>query len=133
MVHRNHDRLRHLLALHFPANLTRTAMPLQGDLFLQVGGALSQVKRFTEKRAAAKSALSKALLTDEKNSAVAALQQVKEAVQQAAAKAGDQLVRLDERWPAVSVEELGALASEWSYLGKWQAELAEWEFRLTQE
>ena len=89
--------------------------------------------------AAAKSTLSKALLTDEKNSASApgSPASARSRFNKQAAKAGEpssSSPRLDRRWPGdVSVEELGALASEWSYRSSspsWQAESAEWEFKL---
>jgi len=100
---------------------------------LKVGGAVQQIKKFLEKRAAATSALARALLTEEKTAALAALQQAKAGVQAAMRVAQEGMDQLDQRWPEVSAEELSALASEWNYLGKWRDELAEWEFRLTQE
>lgn len=125
-------RLRHLQELAFPGfSRTSSAAP-QGELFLMIGQAVQAARDVLKRKESAQSALARALLTGE---IAAAGERIRAALREVAAvhqRLRAELAALDDRWPAVDAEEINRLASQWTFLSRWHAELAEWEFRIKQ-
>ena len=125
-------RLRHLLELTFPGASAQPA-PIQGDLFMQVGQVVQQATDFSRRWDATRTPLARALLAGEKVTLENNLRQVAQVVGQHRSALEAELAALDARWPQVSPEDVNRLASGFAFMARWHAQLAEWEFRLSQE
>lgn len=124
-------RLRHLLALTHPDTAASEAgLPKNSALLFDLGAALQRAKNAVAQRGKATTALGRAVATQELAAARQALRTAHAPL--AAAESGtlSELAALDERWPTVSAEDLAALAREFTFLTRWKAEVAEWEFKL---
>lgn len=125
-------RLRHLQELAFPDFQKVSAAAPQGDLFLAVGQAVQAAREILQRHERSQSALARALLTGE---IAAAGDGIRAALRDVAAvreRLRAELTALDDRWPAVEAGEISLLASQLTFLSRWQSELAEWEFRIKQ-
>ncbi len=123
-------RIRHLLALRFPGHPVSTGAMPPADLFMQVGPVLQQARAASQKLERATSTLARTLASLEVGEVLARLKSVRRAVEQTSQSLEERLADLDQQWPEVAPGELAAWAGEWTFLAKWRAELAEWEFRL---
>jgi curved DNA-binding protein CbpA len=121
-------RLRHLLALEDPGALGRTT-PIPPDLaslFPIVGAARAAVVAFVARRAAATSALARALLTGDEASVRGTAATARALLDTARAEGLEELRVLDTAWPAPEARAgLPALYSRFAFLEKWDAQLRE--------
>jgi len=121
-------RLRHLLALEEPEALTRpTPIPADlGELFPVVGAARQMMVGFTARRAAASSAVARALLAGEEATVRSTAAAARSALDASRARALGELRALDAHWPALEARAaLAALHGRFSFLEKWDAQLRE--------
>jgi curved DNA-binding protein CbpA len=124
-------RLRHLIELEFPDHVPGNGHAPHAELFLRAGSAVQVARGVSQRFEKANSALARALLSPEIAEALRQIREASEAVRKADDELADELRALDARWPDVSPEELAALASSFKFLARWQAQLSEWEFRLS--
>ena len=105
--------------------------PPDGDLFLIVGAAVDAARKAF---AAAQSTapLARALASGRLMEARRMVDECTSSVLSARAEAEAELERLDRAWPEVSPASLRTLSSRFRFLGKWESELAERRFDLTQ-
>jgi curved DNA-binding protein CbpA len=129
-------RLRHLLELEAPEQLTRPQVipPDFADLFMRLAELRGALDAFHKKETAAPGALARALLTDDllalRHRAVALRAELDSAHEAALAA----LRTLDAEWEpraAEQIERLAALHQQLAYLSKWRAQLAESLFKLS--
>jgi curved DNA-binding protein CbpA len=126
-------RLRHLMELEFPGDDTQSDFAPHAELFMSAGSAVQSAKAVFLRSENTTTALARALLSPE---IAAALRQVREAiksVQHTIDQSTARLENFDARWPKVSAAELAALASSFTFISRWMAQLSEWEFRLANE
>ncbi len=129
-------RLRHLLELETPEQLTRPQIipPELADLFMRVAECRQALDTFQKKENAAANALARALLAEERQALwerVIALNADLHAAHDAALLL---LQKLDADWEpraADAAERLVALQQCFAYLGKWRVQLRESLFKLT--
>lgn len=121
-------RLRHLMELQ-GVEAGKSAPPLP-ELFMEVGSAIQTAKDAVNRRAKAAQPLMKALAAKDAVGAGAKLNAAAAKVAGGLAEAHAMLTAIDARWPEVDAGELGALASRFTYLQKWEGELSEWSFRI---
>jgi curved DNA-binding protein CbpA len=124
-------RLRHLIDLEFPNHVPASGHAPHAELFLRAGSAVQVARAVSQRFEKASSALARALLSPEIAEALRQIREACEAVRKADDELADELKALDARWPDVSPDELSALASSFKFLARWQAQLSEWEFRLS--
>lgn len=118
-------RIGHLLALDFPGFQRPANAAQYPDLFMKVGSALQKAKSVTERRGAATSPLAKAVLAGEVKAASAQVDALLAEVRACRLTLENELEST-----GISPEKLAALASGFSFLRRWEAELAETGFRL---
>ena len=124
-------RLRHLIELEFPNHVPAGGHAPHAELFLRAGSAVQAARAVSQRLEKANSALARALLSPEIAEALRQIREACEAVRKADNELADELRALDARWSDVSPDELSALASSFKFLARWQAQLSEWEFRLS--
>ncbi len=122
------SRLRHLQELDFPA---ASPASMQGDLFMQVGQAVQNAQSILQRLEKTQTPLARALLLGEIASALEGVRTALQAVEASCASLMENLSQLDAAWPPSDGAELNRLASGLSFVTRWQAQLSEWEFRLT--
>ena len=124
-------RLRHLLALTHPdIAASEAGLPKNSGLLFDLGTALQRAKNAVAQREKATTGLGRAVAAQELAAARQALRSAHAPLTTAESVTLSALAALDDRWPAVSVEELATLAREFTFLTRWKAEVAEWEFKL---
>jgi len=124
-------RLRHLLALSFPDVVaSEGGLPKNSAHLFDLGAALQRAKNALAQRAKATTALGRAVAAQELAAASQALRAAHAPLAAAESATLQELAALDKRWPAVSAEELTALAREFTFLNRWKGEVAEYEFQL---
>ncbi|MDQ3621399.1 MAG: J domain-containing protein [Verrucomicrobiota bacterium] len=128
-------RLRHLLELEFPDELTKPAAIPAGlrDLFMQIAPVHEGLAAFLRKHTEATSALARALLASERVGWNRTLGAKRAMLEDRLAGVFEQLRRLDASWSSAVQEsggELAALHAELSFLGKWTAQLREAQLQL---
>lgn len=100
------------------------------EIFLLVGGTMQAANAALQGRASAASALARAVSMAECRAAAAKVTQALEAIAESRARFDTRLRDLDARWPAVEPGELAGLASDFAFIGKWESQLREAEFKL---
>ncbi len=129
------SRLRHLLELEVPEQLTRPAEipPDFADLFMRLAEFRQTLNGFQKKESAAAHGLARALLAEERHSLWQRASALKGELE-AAYDASLALLRaLDADWEpraAGAAERLAALQQRFAYLSKWRAQLGESLFKL---
>lgn len=123
-------RIRHLIELTYPGATVGNSLPAHSALLFDLGSALQRVKAAVEQRDKAITALGRAVAAGAISAARQALTATQAPLAQVEVDISNQLAVLDARWPEVTVDELSALAREYSFLARWKGEVAEWEFRL---
>jgi len=123
-------RLGHLLALVFPECQRRTVSTQFPDLFMQVGQAIQKGRALIERRKNMASPLARAVMTGEINASMREVRSALECVRRSRAGLAAQLDEADAHWPAATPEQLADLISSFTFLARWESELAECEFQL---
>jgi curved DNA-binding protein CbpA len=126
-------RLRHLMGLEFPGVKGQDDSTPHAELFMRAGNAVHAAKAALARSENTTTAVARALLSAD---IAAALKQLREAItflQDARNEIMARLERLDARWPDASAAELAALASSFTFISRWMAELSECEFRLANQ
>ncbi len=100
------------------------------EIFMLVGGTMQAANAALQSRSAATTALTRAVSAAECRAAVTKVTQALEAIAESRVGLDARLRDLDVRWPAVEAGELAALASDFAFIGKWEAQLREAEFKL---
>jgi curved DNA-binding protein CbpA len=121
-------RLRHLLALEEPAALTRpTPIPADlSELFPVVGAARQVMVGFTTRRAAASSAVARALIAGEEAGVRSTATAARNALDASRERALEELRAIDAQWSAPEARAaLAALHGRLAFLEKWDAQLRE--------
>ena len=129
-------RLRHLLELEYPnVRLSGPASVPAGlaDLFVDVHGSLREADGVLAKKAAASSALARALLAREELAVREKVENHLENLDALHAAATEELQALDARWtprPPDAAATLHALYQRFAYLTRWSEQLRERLFSL---
>jgi curved DNA-binding protein CbpA len=105
--------------------------PPDGDLFLIVGAAVGAARKALV-AARSPAPLARALASGGLVEARRMVDECTSKVLAARTEAEAELEQLDRDWPGVPPASLLALASKFRFLGKWESELAERQFDLTQ-
>lgn len=127
------SRVRHLLELEFPAELSRPLQipPALGDSFMAIGALLQRLDAFLKKQSEAASPLTAALLAPEKFSLIENVEEQLAVVNERHAKLLDELRALDARW---DTEKPGARLAEiyqaLLFVAKWSDQLREGTMKL---
>ncbi len=100
------------------------------EIFMLVGGTMQAANAALQSRFSATTALTRAVSTAECRVAATKVTQALEAIADSRARLDARLQDLDARWPAVEPAELAGLASDYAFIGKWEAQLSEAEFKL---
>ncbi|GAT32859.1 DNAJ domain-containing protein [Terrimicrobium sacchariphilum] len=100
------------------------------EIFMLVGGTMQAANAALQTRSSSTTALSRAVSTAECRAAAAKVTLALEAIADSRARLDARLRELDTRWPAVEPGELAALAGDYAFTGKWEAQLREAEFKL---
>jgi len=100
------------------------------EIFMLVGGTMQAANAALLARSSATTALTRAVSAAECRAAVAKVAQALEAIKEARARLDARLRELNARWPAVEPGELAGLAGDYAFIGKWEAQLREAEFKL---
>lgn len=100
------------------------------EIFMLVGGTMQSANAALQSRSSATTALTRAVSTAECRAAAAKVTQALEAIAQSRARLDARLRDLDACWPAVEPAELAGLASDYAFIGKWESQLREAEFKL---
>ncbi len=95
-----------------------------------VGGTMQAANAALQSRSTATSAITRAVSAAECRGAAAKVAQALDAIAESRARLDARLRDLDTRWPAVEPGELAGLASDYAFIGKWESQLREAEFKL---
>ena len=125
------SRLRHLLELESPEILaqSRQISPALAERFMRVGTARQAAAAFLAKHRAATSPLARALLAGEHAAQSHAIDTALADIEAAHAEALICLRDIDADWRA-RIPDLATLHAEFSYLGKWAAQLRDSRLQL---
>jgi curved DNA-binding protein CbpA len=133
-------RLRHLLALEFPGEtaVAQSAMPdpALGEHFMEIGRLQAQAKQLRDRETATRSPLAKALLAPEKAALRSRVETALATLQTRETALLGELRTLHAEWEsgpraAALPTRLAALASQFTFLAKWTAQLRETRFLLS--
>lgn len=100
------------------------------EIFMLVGGTMQAANAALQSRSFATTALTRAVGAAECRAAAVKVEKALEAVAESRARLDVRLRDLDTRWPSVEPGELSALASDYAFIGKWESQLREVEFKL---
>ena len=130
------ERLRHLLELEAPAQLSRPqTIPHElADFFMRLAVLRQALDAFAQKESAASSALARALLSEEKLALFRRCADAAAQLDAAHEHALAALRELDAEWdsrPADAVERLAALHQQLAYFTKWRGQLRAALFQLS--
>lgn len=106
------------------------AMPEDVKLGFRVAETMRRVNALPEKDRTATNVLSRALLAQEAAGVRKELNEIIAALEEAKAALDARLQALDDRWPAVTAEELAAMAGEYVFLTRWKEQTREGELAL---
>ena len=129
------SRLRHLLALEFPAlDLASTQLPpALADAFMDIAALLRVLEDFRRRKAAASGALASALLADDRGKLERRVSAALALIDAIIARAHDEVRTIDTSWPQrddTTADRLFALQRELTFAEKWSAQLREGLFTL---
>jgi len=100
------------------------------EIFMLVGGTMQAANVALQGRSSATSALARAVNAAECRAAAEKVAHALQTIAESRTRLDIRLRDLDGRWPAVEAGELAALAGDFAFIGKWEAQLREAEFKL---
>lgn len=100
------------------------------EIFMQVGETMQVANAALQGRASASGALARAVSAAECRAAAEKVAHALQTIAESRTRLDIRLQDLDARWPAVEAAELAALSGDFAFIGKWEAQLREAEFKL---